>query len=92
MIVNCTTLGMLHGPGEGSSPITRELIPARAFVYDLVYNPPETPLLREAAAAGASGLGGLHMLIYQGAASFEIWTGKKAPVDRMLEAARAALS
>ncbi len=92
LIVNCTTLGMLHGPGEGQSPLTKELIPARAFVYDLVYNPPETPLLREAAMAGASGLGGLHMLVYQGAASFEIWTGKKAPVDRMLDAARTALS
>ncbi len=92
LIVNCTTLGMLHGPGEGTSPLTSGLIPAKAFVYDLVYNPPETPLLREAAAAGASGLGGLHMLIHQGAASFEIWTGKEAPVHRMLDAARAVLS
>lgn len=92
LIVNCTTLGMLHGPEEGTSPLTGGLIPARAFVYDLVYNPPETPLLREAAAAGASGLGGLHMLVYQGAASFEIWTGKNAPVDRMLDAAKTALS
>ena len=92
LIVNCTTLGMLHGPGEGAAPLGRERIPARAFVYDLVYNPPETPLLREAASVGASRLGGLHMLVYQGAASFEIWTGKEGPVDRMLDAARAALS
>ena len=92
LIVNCTTLGMFHGSGEGSSPLPRDLIPVRAFVYDLVYNPPETPLLREAAAAGASRLGGLHMLVYQGAASFEIWTGKVAPVDKMLDAARNALS
>ncbi len=92
LIVNCTTLGMLHGSGEGSSPLTRGLIPARAFVYDLVYNPPETPLLREAAAAGASGLGGLHMLVYQGAASFEIWTGKESPIDKMMDAARTALA
>lgn len=92
LIVNCTTLGMLHGPGEESTPLTKELIPAKAFVYDLVYNPPETPLLREASAVGASRLGGLHMLVYQGAASFEIWTGKKGPVDRMLDAARTALA
>ena len=92
LIVNCTTLGMLHGPGEGCSPLAREVIPARAFVYDLVYNPPETPLLREAVAARASSLGGLHMLVHQGAASFEIWTGKQAPIDRMLDSARAALA
>ncbi len=92
LIVNCTTLGMFHGPGEGCTPLNKELIPAKSFVYDLVYNPPETPLLREAIQAGASRLGGLHMLVYQGAASFKIWTGKDAPVDKMLCAAKNALS
>ncbi len=92
LIVNCTTLGMLHGPGEGCTPLNKELIPAKSFVYDLVYNPPETPLLREAIQAGASRLGGLHMLVYQGAASFKIWTGKDAPVYKMLCAAKNALS
>ena len=92
LLVNCTTLGMVHGPGENSSPIDARNISSRALVYDLVYNPPETPLLRDAARAGATTLGGLRMLVYQGAASFELWTGKKAPVEVMLESARRALA
>ena len=92
LVVNCTTLGMKHGPGESSSPIESKHIPPNALVYDLVYNPPETPLLREARLAGAAAIGGLPMLVYQGAAAFELWTGREAPVDVMLEAARRALS
>ena len=92
LLVNCTTLGLRHGPDENTSPIAAQHIPSRALVYDLVYNPPETPLLREAARAGAGTLGGLPMLVYQGAASFEFWTGKKAPVELMMKAAEAALS
>ena len=91
LIINCTTLGMLHGQGEAETPLSKERISAKALVYDLVYNPPETPLLREAALAGAASLGGLHMLVYQGAASFELWTGKEAPIDIMWKAAEAAL-
>ena len=92
LLVNCTTLGMKHGPNEDRSPIPARYIPPGALVYDLVYNPPETPLLREAARAGATILGGLFMLVYQGAASFEFWTGRKAPVEVMLKAAMAALA
>ena len=92
LLVNCTTLGMKHGPNEDRSPIPARYIPPGALVYDLVYNPPETPLLREAARAGATFLGGLFMLVYQGAASFEFWTGRKAPVEVMLKAAMAALA
>jgi shikimate dehydrogenase len=62
------------------------------LVYDLVYNPLETPLLRAAARAGARTLGGIHMLVYQGAASFELWTGRPAPVEVMLEAAIRAMA
>ena len=92
LLVNCTTLGMKHGPGEYTSPIPSQHIPSRALVYDLVYNPPDTPLLREAARAGAATLGGLPMLVFQGAASFELWTAKKAPVEVMMKAAEAALA
>ena len=91
LIVNCTTMGMKHGPAEDRSPIPGSLIPSGVLVYDLVYNPPETPLLAEASRAGAATLGGLPMLIYQGAASFQLWTGKEAPVGAMLGAAQAAL-
>ena len=91
LLVNCTTLGMKHGPDEDASPIPAKYIRPHALVYDLVYNPPETPLLREAARAGAATLGGLPMLVYQGAASFELWTGNKAPVEVMLKAGKEAL-
>ena len=87
----------LHLHGHGSRPGRKRLalsaadIPSTVLVNDLVYNPLETPLLREAARAGAATLGGIQMLVYQGAASFEMWTGHDAPVAVMLEAATAAM-
>ncbi|MCH7735878.1 MAG: shikimate dehydrogenase [Chloroflexi bacterium] len=92
LIVNCTTIGMSHGPDEHGSPLSADQIPASAIVNDLVYNPLLTPILKEAAAAGATALGGLHMLVYQGVLSFKMWTGKDAPVDVMLEAATAEMA
>ena len=92
LIVNCTTLGMTHGPEEHRSLLSWEQIPPTALVNDLVYNPQETPLLKEARRAGASVLGGLPMLVYQGAASLEMWTGREAPVAVMLEAAARAMA
>ena len=91
LIVNCTTMGMTHGPDEGGSPLDKNQIPSTVLINDLVYNPRETPLLREAGRAGAQTLGGIHMLVYQGAASFEMWTGQPAPVPVMLEAALRAM-
>jgi shikimate dehydrogenase len=92
LIVHCSTMGMWHGPNEAGTPLEAEDIPSEALVYDLVYNPPKTPLMREAEIAGAQVLGGLSMLIYQGAIAFELWTGKKAPVEVMFKAARQALA
>ena len=91
LIVNCTSVGMIHGPDDTGSPLSAADIPSTVLVNDLVYNPLETPLLREAARAGAATLGGIQMLVYQGAASFEMWTGQDAPVPVMLEAATAAM-
>ena len=91
LLVNCTSLGMRFGATEEESPLGAVSIPKDALVYDLVYNPEETLFLKEAKKAGAETLGGLSMLVHQGAASFELWTGKKAPVDIMLRAAREAL-
>ena len=91
LIVNCTTMGMAHGPDEAGSPLIDIQIPATVLINDLVYNPRETPLLREAGRSGAQTLGGIHMLVYQGAASFEMWTGQPAPVPVMLEAALRAM-
>ena len=84
-------MGMLHTSAADASPLASADIPADALVYDLVYNPPQTPLMREAARAGSRVYGGLSMLVYQGAIGFEIWTGLPAPVQAMFEAARAAL-
>ncbi len=90
LIVNSTTLGMT-GVG-GPAPLAARAIPSAALVYDIVYNPPDTPLLLEAKAAGAQTLGGLAMLVYVGAEAFEQWTGLKAPVDVMMAAAERALA
>lgn len=92
LIVNCTTVGMSHGGAEYTTPLRAALIPPSALVFDMVYNPPDTPLLREARAAGARALGGLWMLIYQGAASFRHWTGREAPLEVMFDAAQRAMS
>lgn len=91
LIVNCTSLGMRHGPNEAASPLRSDQIPSTALVYDLVYNPMQTPLLSAADRVGANTLGGFSMLVYQGAASFEIWLERPAPVEVMMDAALAAM-
>ena len=92
LIVHCTTIGMKDSPQEGQSPLSFEVIPKKVLVYDVVYNPWPTPLLRIAQEAGANILGGLPMLVYQGAASFKLWTGREAPVDIMFYRAKEALT
>ena len=92
LIVHCTTIGMKDSPQEGQSPLSLEVIPKNALVYDVVYNPWPTPLLKLAQKAGANTLGGLPMLVYQGAASFKLWIGREAPVDIMFTKAREALT
>lgn len=90
LIVNCTPVGMW--PHVDASPWPDELpIPSQAVVYDLVYRPAQTRLMQQAIASGAQAIGGLGMLVYQGAAAFELWTGQAAPVDVMFEAVEAAL-
>jgi shikimate dehydrogenase len=92
LIVHCTTIGMKDSPQEGQSPVRLEVIPKGVLVYDVVYNPRLTPLLKLAREAGAETLGGLPMLVYQGAASFKLWLGKEAPVDIMLKRAEEMLA
>lgn len=85
ILINTTPVGM-H-PNVDDTPIAlagdmhEDLV-----VFDAVYNPNETGLLKEAIKASAKPVYGIKMLLYQGAESFEIWTGKKAPVDAMEEA------
>jgi shikimate dehydrogenase len=92
LLVNCTPVGMRFGPAEGQSPVAAELIPSGCLAFDLVYNPEETPFLKAAQSRGARTAGGLAMLVYQGAASFRLWTGSEAPVEIMFQAARKALA
>ncbi|MFQ6019710.1 MAG: shikimate dehydrogenase [Dehalococcoidia bacterium] len=91
LLVNCTPVGMAGVREERGSPLPSELIPSGILVFDLVYNPPQTKLLAAAKKRGARTLGGLPMLVYQGAASFELWSGRPAPLEVMLQAARRAL-
>jgi len=91
LIVNCTSLGMRYSVEEGATPLYADCITEAALAYDLVYNPLDTPFLREARRAGARTMGGLRMLVHQGAASLKLWTGQEAPVEVMMEAALAAL-
>ncbi len=79
LIVNTTPVGL-----DGESLLfPAEWIRANQFVFDLLYNPPLTPLVRAAQNRGAQAINGLTMLLYQGLASFEIWTGQPAPEEAM---------
>jgi len=78
LVVNCTPLGMPPHT-EGSPWPAGAPFPAQAIVYDLVYNPEETTLLRQARQAGHAAFSGLGMLIEQAALAFERWTGFAAP-------------
>lgn len=91
-LVNCTTVGMHGGPAPDALPIVLDSAVPGTLVVDIVYGPPETPLLRAAAARGLPTLGGLPMLIYQGALAFELWTGLPAPIEAMTAAARNELA
>jgi shikimate dehydrogenase len=88
ILINATSGGM----GDPlASPLSAELLahlPPTALVFDMVYAPPETALLRAARARGLRVARGLEMLLEQGAAAFELWTGSPAPVAVM----RAALA
>jgi shikimate dehydrogenase len=92
LVVNATPVGMSPGPSGRGSPIDSALVSSDTLVYDMVYSPLDTPLMREARKAGARAQGGLAMLVYQGAASFELWTGREAPLDVMFRAAAGALA
>jgi shikimate dehydrogenase len=85
ILVNATSVGMK--PDADESPVAPKLLHPDMAVMDIVYNPVETKLAKHAEAAGAKVVSGVEMLIYQGAASFEIWTGKSAPVEVMRKAA-----
>jgi shikimate dehydrogenase len=92
LVVNCTPLGTKGSPGENESPPVAGAFRPGALAFDLVYNPPETPFLRAAEAGGARAVSGLGMLLYQGAESIRLWTGRAPPLDTMRAAALTALA
>jgi 3-dehydroquinate dehydratase / shikimate dehydrogenase len=83
VIVNCTPSGMF--PETGKSPLSADLLRPSHLVFDAVYNPPETALLRAARQRGCRTVSGLEMFLLQGAAQFELWTGERAPLGLMRE-------
>ena len=89
LLVNATSVGM-EAPAE--TPVPADHLHEDLAVLDAVYAPAETRLLREAAAAGATAVGGAWMLLYQGVEAFEVWTGESAPVEAMNAALRAELT
>ena len=84
--MNTTPAGMVPDIGTNPWP-DAVLLPGNAFIYDLVYNPPETSLVRQARQSGLPAASGLGMLVEQAARSFECWTGIPAPLDVMYQAA-----
>lgn len=91
LLINATPVGT-RDPLAAPFPI--ELLrrmPRTAFIMDMVYNPPDTALVRAAHAAGLRAVGGFSMLLYQGAESFTLWTGAEPPLAVMRAALEAAL-
>ncbi len=85
LLINATSVGMK--PNASKTLVAPKWLKPDLAVMDIVYDPLETKLAKNAKAAGAKMVSGVEMLIYQGAASFEIWTGRKAPVEVMRKAA-----
>lgn len=88
IVINATSLGLKP---DDAAPIDLRKIPQPTCVYDMIYRPPQTTLLRQAAGLGLATANGLSMLVHQGARSLELWTGVTVPVSVMHDAARAAL-
>jgi shikimate dehydrogenase len=91
LIVNCTSVGLW--PKVDESPwIAGVPFPKDVTVYDTVYRPERTLLMEQVEANGGQSIGGLGMLVRQGAAAFEIWTHQDPPLEVIFEAAKAVLA
>jgi len=91
LVINATSAGL---KATDPLPLDLNVLPAPAAVFDMIYNPPETALLRAAASRGIPTANGLAMLVHQGAKALEIWSGVSASrtAPAMATAARAALA
>jgi shikimate dehydrogenase len=90
ILINSTSVGMY--PKISETIVTSEMMHKELTVFDIVYNPQNTLLLKEAKKAGAATIDGVMMLVFQGAESFKIWTGRTPPVDVMEKAVREKLA
>jgi shikimate dehydrogenase len=90
ILINATSTGMY--PNVDETLVTADMMHRGLIVNDIVYEPLQTRLLREAKLAGAKTINGLGMLVHQGAMAFEIWTGRRAPVKVMEAAVKRELS
>ncbi|MFW9966656.1 MAG: shikimate dehydrogenase [Candidatus Thorarchaeota archaeon] len=90
ILINCTPVGMA-GYSIDESPLEQSNLSSGLVVMDLVYNPLNTRLLRDAQDAGCKTIDGVGMLVHQGALGFELWTGKPAPIAVMRDAVLQAL-
>jgi shikimate dehydrogenase len=81
ILVNATSVGMDQNINE--TPVPAELLKPGMVVYDIIYNPIKTKLLKEAESVGAEIISGVDMLVWQGVMAFEKWTGKKPPFEPM---------
>ncbi|MFH1023746.1 MAG: shikimate dehydrogenase [Planctomycetota bacterium] len=87
LVVNATSLGM----NGKTLPVDLKTLAGHPAVYDMIYRPSETPLLKTARTLGLPAVNGLEMLLHQGAAAFTIWTGRKAPIAIMRNALKDTL-
>ena len=90
VLINGTSVGM-H-PNVDETPFDQSWLQPQTLVFDTVYNPEQTLLLRQAAEVGCATSSGLDMFVRQAARQFELFTGRNPPVDLMRETVRKALS
>lgn len=82
LIINATSVGMFPDSDDSITPLADSFSKGQ-LVFDMVYNPPQTKLLKLAASKGAIPINGINMLIHQAEKSFELWTGEKMPVEQL---------
>ncbi len=83
ILINCSPVGM--SPKVAESPVPQRFLKPGMVVFDSVYNPPETRLIKDAKLAGCQTIAGPELFLNQGADQFEMWTGEKAPLQAMRE-------
>ncbi|MCA9061157.1 MAG: shikimate dehydrogenase, partial [Planctomycetaceae bacterium] len=90
ILINCTSVGMF--PKMNETPFEAHWLNESALVFDTVYNPEQTLLLKEARERGCTVVSGVEMFVRQAARQFELFTGQAAPIDYMAETMRRAMS